>query len=111
MKSGRTKKYKYSHTLSIKALVPLWLHPYCDIRNNIIPWLVPSSMSVSFEIMLQEVISPIFLEPIEEVGDLYLDVADAYCETGGQRRSCYKTFYLFQHTIVITIVMCTCIHV
>lgn len=26
--------------------------------------------------------SSLFLEPIEEVGDLYLDIAEAYCENG-----------------------------
>ena len=36
----------------------------------------------------QNVVAPLFDEPVEEVGDLYLDIADAYCETG----KCYFKF-------------------
>ncbi|CAB4002203.1 general transcription factor 3C polypeptide 3-like [Paramuricea clavata] len=50
-----------------------------DIRAKMSVCLIHSKAKPE---KIQDVISPIFLEPIEEVGDLYLDIADAYCETG-----------------------------
>ena len=41
----------------------------------------------------QHVISPLFVEEIEEVGDLYLDIAEAYVDVGKLFSVLFLTVY------------------
>ncbi|XP_046844489.1 general transcription factor 3C polypeptide 3-like isoform X1 [Xenia sp. Carnegie-2017] len=66
-----------------------------DIRTKIAVCLIHCKAKAD---KIQEIISPIFMEPIEEVGDLYLDISEAYFETG-----CYEEALVLLDPLVNTV--------